>query len=339
MFIDRIKINAVAGKGGNGIVAWHRAKYIPKGGPGGGDGGNGGAVIFQAETQISSLSWYQFHRHLKAEDGRPGGSKRQHGRKGETLVVKVPCGTLIKDATTGEVLCDMVKNGEKWVACEGGVGGRGNASFKSPTNQAPLEWTPGKEGEVRDLELELKLIADVGLVGFPNAGKSTLLSNLSHIDVKIAAYPFTTLSPNLGFVEYEDYTRLYFADIPGIIEGAHNNRGLGLEFLRHIERTKCLLFVLDAAGIDGRDPWADYCALRSELKAYSPALLERPFLIALNKIDVEEAKEGIALFRQNYTGPAELLVEVSAQEEVGLNLVKDRVYGLLNRRSPIVVIE
>lgn len=328
MFIDRIIVEAIGGKGGNGAVAWSRAKYIPKGGPSGGDGGNGGAVIFQAEAQISSLEWFNFHRKLKAENGFPGINKSQQGRRGVNLVVKVPCGTAVKDAATGELLCDLVSHGQKWVACRGGDGGRGNESFKSPTNQAPVEWTPGEEGEEKKLELELKIIADVGLVGFPNAGKSTLLSKMAKIDVKIAAYPFTTLSPNLGFVEYEDYTRIYFADIPGIIEDAHNDRGLGLEFLRHIERTRCLLFILDAAGVDGRDPWSDFCALRHELEAYSPLLLDRPFIIALNKIDVEGSEELIALFYKKFSLPVKIM-EISAQDEIGLELLKEQVYEQL----------
>jgi GTP-binding protein len=330
MFIDRILVRATAGKGGNGAVAWSRAKYIPKGGPAGGDGGKGGAVIFQTDPQISSLEWYQFHRILKAENGQPGSNKSQRGRNGINLVVKVPCGTVIKDAETGEILCDLIEPGKKWVVCEGGLGGRGNESFKSPTNQAPAEWTPGEPGQDRELELELKIIADVGLLGFPNAGKSTLLSEMAKIDVKTAAYPFTTLSPNLGYVEYEDYSRIYFADIPGIIEGAHNNRGLGLAFLRHIERTECLLYVLDASLSEDRSPWQDFCALREELKQYNSELLQKKFVVVLNKIDLEESKEGIALFRQNFSFAAPI-IEVSALEGIGLDRLKIEVYKLAKK--------
>jgi len=329
MFIDHITVHATAGKGGNGVVSWLRAKYLPKGGPSGGNGGNGGRVIFQAEVQTSSLEWYLFHRRLKAEDGRPGGSKCQQGRKGKDLLVKLPLGTLIKDALSGEILCDLTEQRQQWVACRGGRGGRGNESFKSPTNQAPNEWTEGEQGEVCELELELKLIADVGLVGFPNAGKSTLISSLAHIDIKIAPYPFTTLSPNLGFIEFEDFSRIYIADIPGIIEGAHRNRGLGLEFLRHIERTKLLLFVLDSAGVDGRDAWSDFCALREELRMYSPELLDRPFLIALNKMDREEAQAGLDLFLQKFSGGPDQLIPLSAQEGAGIDDIKSRLFQLL----------
>lgn len=327
MFVDQVKVEAIAGKGGNGIVAWHRAKYVPKGGPAGGNGGYGGTVLFQADAQLSSLDWFLFHRRLKAEDGRPGGSKHQQGRKGANLTLKVPRGTIIKDAATGELLCDLTSHGQKWVACQGGKGGKGNFSFKSPTNQAPVEWTEGDAGEQRQLTIELKLIADVGLVGFPNAGKSTLLSKLANIDLKVAPYPFTTLSPNLGFIEYDDFARLYIADIPGIIDGAHENRGLGLEFLRHIDRTKCLLYVLDMAAVDGRDPWNDFCCLQQELAAYNPQLLSRPYFIALNKVDVEESCAAIDLFKQNFKASHTHLLELSAQTGQGLAALIEKLYA------------
>ena len=254
MFIDRVTIELAAGKGGNGVVAWRREKYIPKGGPCGGNGGKGGSIILQADTQVFSLDWFRNRRILKAENGQAGGSNNRQGKNGKDLVLKVPCGTLVKDMTTGEILHDFTADKEEFVLCRGGKGGKGNDCFKSPTNQAPNYCTEGTEGGQVKVELELKLIADVGLVGFPNAGKSTLISALADVKVKIAPYPFTTLQPNLGFIQCEDYSRIYIADIPGIIEGAHQNRGLGFEFLRHIERTRLLLFVLDASGIDGRNP-------------------------------------------------------------------------------------
>jgi GTP-binding protein len=318
MFIDRATLDLAAGKGGNGVVAWRREKYIPKGGPSGGNGGKGGSLIFEANAQVYSLEWFRNRRILKADNGQPGGSNNKQGRNGKDLILLVPCGTLVKDAHTGEVLCDFTEDKQQWVACKGGRGGRGNDSFKTPTNRAPNIFTEGKEGETLQVELELKLIADVGLVGFPNAGKSTLISALAKVRVKIAAYPFTTLQPNLGFIETQEYRRIFIADIPGIIEGAHRNRGLGFEFLRHIERTKLLIFILDASGIDGRNPTDDYQVLREEIEKYNPEMLERPFLVALNKIDTEEAEENIKHFRKKYQFPAGTLFEISAERRDGL---------------------
>lgn len=318
MFIDRVVIQFGAGKGGNGVIAWRREKFIPKGGPSGGNGGRGGSIIFQADTQIPSLDWFRHRKLIKAENGADGGSNCRQGRTGQDLILKVPCGTLVKDAVSGEVLHDFTEDGEKWVLCKGGRGGRGNDSFKTPTNRAPNTCTAGTDGETAQVELELKLIADVGLVGFPNAGKSTLISSLAGLRVKVAAYPFTTLQPNLGFIELQNYKRIFIADIPGIIEGASNNRGLGLEFLRHIERTKLLIFILDASGIDGRTPTDDVRVLREELGAYNPELLDRPFLIALNKIDTEESKENIEQFRLVHSYPPGTLFEISAAYGEGL---------------------
>lgn len=318
MFLDRVVVDLAAGNGGNGVVAWRREKYIPKGGPCGGNGGKGGSVIFQADDQIFSLQWYRNRKHLKALNGGAGGSNLCQGKNGTDLILKVPCGTLVKDASTGEVLYDFTKDKEKWVACKGGKGGRGNDSFKSPTNRAPNQFTEGTSGETCRVELELKLIADVGLVGFPNAGKSTLISTLAQVNVKIAPYPFTTLQPNLGFIQCEDYRRIFIADIPGLIEGAHKNKGLGFEFLRHVERTKLLLFILDASGVDGRTPSNDFAVLRHELSVYNPEMLERPYLVALNKIDTEESAEHLEEFYREHQIPKELLFEISAQECKGL---------------------
>lgn len=319
MFIDRVVIECAAGKGGNGVVAWRREKYIPKGGPFGGNGGRGGSLILEADTQLSSLDWFRHRRHLKAEKGGDGGSNCRQGRNGRDLILKVPCGTLVKDKETGEVLHDFVQDKEQWILCNGGRGGRGNHSFKSPTNRAPNICKEGTDGEIRHIELELKLIADVGLVGFPNAGKSTLISSLAGLRVKVAAYPFTTLQPNLGFIELENYQRIYIADIPGIIEGANLNRGLGLEFLRHIERTKLLIFILDASGIDGRNPSEDFQVLRKELEAYNKELLERPYLVALNKIDQEQAEEHIEQFYRENAIPPEKVFHISAAYGMGLD--------------------
>ena len=325
MFFDRVVVDLFAGRGGDGIIAWTRAKYIPKGGPCGGNGGKGGSVIIQADKNVYSLDWYRNRRILKAQNGQPGGRDLCSGKKGQDLVLKVPCGTLIKDVKTGEILRDMTEDGDKWEVCAGGKGGFGNDKFKTPTNQAPYKCTLGEEGQEGSVEFELKLIADVGLVGFPNAGKSTLLSSLARIRVKIAAYPFTTLQPNLGFIRCKDESRIYIADIPGIIEGAHQNRGLGLEFLRHVERTKLLLFMLDASGIDGRTPLKDYKVLLNEISEYDPELLERPYLVALNKIDTDESQGLIEEFIANTNIPSDRLFKISAITGENLDLLVDAI--------------
>lgn len=318
MFVDRVILDLFAGKGGNGVVAWRREKYIPKGGPCGGNGGKGGSVILEADAQIFSLDWYRNHRILKAENGQSGGSNNRQGRNGKDLLLKVPCGTLVKDLASGEVLCDFTENNQRYIICVGGRGGRGNDSFKTPTRQAPNFCTEGTEGKSCQVELELKLIADVGLVGFPNAGKSTLISKLANVKVKIAAYPFTTLQPNIGFIKRKDESRIFIADIPGIIEGAHRNRGLGFEFLRHIERTKLLLFVLDASGIDGRTPTDDFRVLRNELATYNQEMLERPYIIVLNKIDTEESMQNISDFNHAFPKEISKVFAVSALTGEGM---------------------
>lgn len=313
MFIDQVEVKLIAGKGGDGVIAWTRAKYIPKGGPCGGNGGKGGSIILRADkTVFNSLDGLRNRSIIKAQNGQPGGGNLCTGKKGQDLVLKVPCGTLIRDAETGEILRDMTEDGDEWIICKGGKGGFGNDKFKSPTNRAPYKCTLGEEGEEKTIELELKLIADVGLVGFPNAGKSTLLASLARIRVKVAAYPFTTLEPNLGFIRCKDDSRIYIADIPGIIEGAHQNRGLGLEFLRHVERTKLLLFMLDASGIDGRTPLNDYRILQKELKEYNADLLKRPYLVVLNKIDADESHALIADFLAHTKIPKKRLFQISA---------------------------
>lgn len=329
-FTDRVTIQLAAGKGGNGVVSWRKEKFVPKGGPNGGNGGKGGSIVLQADNQVYSLEWFRNRRILKAENGMPGASCDRQGRGGENLILKVPCGTLVKDTVTQEILYDLVENKQKVILCAGGKGGKGNACFATPTNRAPNIWTPGLEGESANVELELKLIADVGLVGFPNAGKSTLISAIADVKVKIAPYPFTTLQPNLGFIQRENYTRVFIADIPGIIEGAHRNRGLGIEFLRHIERTKLLIYMLDASGIDGRSPTEDFKILRTELLAYNPEMLERPSLVVLNKIDSEEAAANIYEFRETFANESFMnhhLFEISAERGDGLeqltNAIKD----------------
>lgn len=329
MFTDRVTIQLMAGKGGNGVVAWRREKYLPKGGPCGGNGGRGGKVILEVDPQLYSLEHLRNRRLLKAENGHAGGANDRQGRQGKDLIIKVPCGTLIKDASSGELLHDLTEPKQRILLCQGGRGGQGNTYFKTPTNRAPNYCTPGREGQSCQVEMELKLIADVGLIGFPNAGKSTLISAIADVNVKIAPYPFTTLHPNLGVIRREDHSRLFIADIPGIIEGAHRNRGLGLEFLRHIERTKLLLFVLDASGIDGRNPLEDYRVLQNELAAYNSALLERPYLVVLNKIDTEESREHIADFHRHVRCEPQQLFEISAKEGTGLKPLLESIKRLV----------
>jgi GTP-binding protein len=326
MFVDRVHLSVQAGRGGNGVIAWRREKYIPKGGPAGGDGGNGGSLYITADPQIHSLEDFRNRRILKAENGAQGGSNNCKGKNGRPLTLKVPVGTLVKDRATGALLFDLTEPGQTVLLCQGGIGGKGNSRFKSSTHQAPFVCTEGTEGENKEIELELKLIADVGLVGMPNAGKSTLVSALAHIRVKIAPYPFTTLRPNLGIVEFDDYSRLLIADIPGIIRDAHANRGLGLEFLRHIERTSLLVFVVELAPFeDERDPLEEFLLLRRELAAYDPALLDKPFLTAVNKIDLEESAPLQEAFRARYPFAPETLFFISAAEGRGLSPLKEAI--------------
>lgn len=318
MFIDSVTLTLTAGKGGNGVVAWRREKYIPKGGPTGGNGGRGGSIILRASNQIPSLEGMRNKRIIKAESGAPGGANLIQGRSGKNLTITIPCGTLIKDRKTGEVLFDFVEDGQEWVICKGGKGGKGNHHFKSPTHQAPNVFTEGTHGESKEVELELKLIADVGLLGMPNAGKSTLMSRITYVAVKVAPYPFTTLHPNLGFVQYKDGTRVLVADIPGIIENAHANRGLGISFLKHIERTSLIVYVVDISGFEGRDPLDDFRTLRNELKAYKEDMLSKPFFVVLNKIDIEGAQENIERFKKEIDVDHNLIFPISAMEKEGL---------------------
>ena len=283
MFIDQAILTVRSGDGGNGCKSFRREKFVPRGGPDGGDGGDGGDVVFLSDAGINTLINYRFHRHIRAEHGKPGAGKKCKGRRGASAMVRVPAGTVIRDADTGETLADLAGRDERIVVVSGGRGGRGNARFATPTNRAPETAFPGESGQEKRLDLELKLIADVGLVGYPNAGKSTLLSRLSAAQPKIADYPFTTLQPHLGIVSYNDFDSFVIADIPGLIEGAHLGRGLGHRFLRHIERTRILLFLLDSSS---SDPERDLDILRNELHHFSPGLLNKPSLTAFTKIDI-----------------------------------------------------
>jgi GTP-binding protein len=315
MFTDRKTIHFTGGRGGNGVVAWRREKYIPKGGPSGGNGGKGGSIYLQADRQILDLSQFRNTSLVKAKNGGDGGSNLKQGKNGEDLVLKIPCGTLVKDAETGEVLSDLTQEKESFLLCEGGSGGRGNHTFRSPTHQAPNISTPGADGKVRRIELELKLIADVGLIGMPNAGKSTLISSITSVKVKIAPYPFTTLHPNLGYIQFEDFSRIIIADIPGIIENAHADKGLGLSFLRHIERTSVLLFVIDVSEEEGNNPLADFKTLQEEIAAYDREILKKPSLLVLNKMDKENTPQLTKAFRKKYKGE---IFEISALTGQGL---------------------
>lgn len=285
-FVDEAKIWVKAGDGGKGCVSFRREKFVPRGGPDGGDGGRGGNIVLVATNKQPTLLDHSYQQHYKAPRGQHGKGSLQHGRNGEDLTIPVPLGTVVRDMATDAVLRDLVEEGQSLVVVRGGRGGRGNASFKSSTNRAPRTAQPGEQGEERHLKLELKLLADVGLVGLPNAGKSTLISKLSSAHPKIADYPFTTLAPHLGVVVSENSDTLVVADIPGLIEGAHRGAGLGLKFLRHIERTKVLVLLVDASRIDSEDPGRDYRIIRSEFQNYNPSLLAKPHLIALNKVDL-----------------------------------------------------
>ncbi|OAQ21897.1 GTPase ObgE [Thermosulfurimonas dismutans] len=321
-FVDQAKIHVQAGNGGHGCVSFRREKYVPRGGPDGGDGGDGGDVILVADPQLHTLYDFYHQVHFRAENGRPGMGKKMKGRDGEDLILKVPVGTIVKDAETGEILGDLVEPGQTLVVARGGKGGRGNARFATPTRQAPRFAEPGKPGEERWLVLELKLIADVGLVGLPNAGKSTLLSRISAARPKIADYPFTTLQPNLGVVSLSDHRSFVVADLPGLIEGAHKGVGLGLEFLRHVERTRVLLQVLDASG---ENPLADFEIVEKELAHYHPELLRKPRAVALNKIDVIQDRSQLDPLKRELESRGHPVYLISAATGEG---IKDLLEGL-----------
>jgi len=285
LFVDQVTVTLKAGRGGAGCVSFRREAGVPKGGPDGGRGGDGGSVVFYADENISSLAYFRFHPILKAKNGAPGEGSNRQGKRGADARLGVPVGTVIREKDDGAVLFDLTKHGQEAVAARGGRGGRGNASFATSTHQTPRESQPGRPGEEKELFLELKLIADVGLVGFPNAGKSTLISRISAARPLIADYPFTTLTPNLGVVDLGEYRSFVVADIPGLIEGAHRGQGLGIRFLRHIERTKLLVHIVDVSPYTGRDPNEDYRVILKELECFSPAVAARPQVLAANKVD------------------------------------------------------
>lgn len=291
MFADRAKIYVRSGKGGDGHVSFRREKYVPNGGPDGGDGGRGGDVIFEVDEGLNTLTDFRHIRKYKAQDGEPGGKRNCRGKNGEDIVIKVPAGTVIREAESGKVIADMSGTNKRQVVLLGGRGGNGNQHYATSTMQAPKYAQPGQPAQELEMLLELKVIADVGLIGFPNVGKSTLLSRVTNARPKIANYHFTTLSPNLGVVDLPDGGGFVIADIPGLIEGASEGVGLGHEFLRHIERTKCMIHIVDAASTEGRDPVADIYAINQELSLYNAQIAERPQVIAANKVDAVQAEE------------------------------------------------
>lgn len=298
MFVDEAVIEVRAGGGGNGCVSFRREKYVPRGGPDGGDGGRGGDVIIQVDRNLRTLMDFRYRRNYPAGRGEHGQGSHKTGKDGESLIIRVPTGTVVKDFNTGEMIADLKVPGKEVVVARGGKGGRGNARFATSTRQAPRFAEKGEPGEKRILKLELKLLADVGLVGFPNAGKSTILSRVSAARPKIADYPFTTRTPILGMVYLEEDKSFVLADIPGLIEGAHRGAGLGHQFLRHVERTRLLIHVVDMAAVEGRDPRKDFLVVNEELRKYHPLLAERPQLVAANKMDLPGAKDNLTRFCQ-----------------------------------------
>lgn len=344
MFVDEAVIKVRAGRGGDGAVAFRREKFVPRGGPSGGDGGKGGDVIAVATSSSTTLVDFRHKRHVRAEPGQNGGNKNMTGRAGEDVILKVPVGTLIYDEVSGLLLADLMRDGDRYVIAAGGRGGAGNQHFATARNRAPRKATQGKEGEDRVVRLELKLLADVGLVGFPSVGKSTLIAAMSNARPKIADYPFTTLVPNLGVVQWRDFKEYVIADIPGLIEGAHEGQGLGTQFLKHVERCNLLLHVLEVTPQlegqeDGRDPIDDYLTLNEELYKFNPELPDRPKVVVLNKIDeprVQEMEERVRGYFESLEIP---FLTISAAGYQGLDELRDLlgrlVYEQREQRSGI----
>ena len=329
MFVDRIKVFAQAGSGGRGSVSFRREKFVPKGGPDGGDGGRGGEVILRADRHVDNLSNLFYEPIIKAKSGGHGMGKKMHGKSAPAKIVKAPVGTIVWPAdekgrpTSAAPIVDLTRDGQEFVLCRGGAGGKGNVHFKSSRNRAPRQYTEGEEGEQGHFLLELRTIADAGLVGYPNAGKSTLLRKVSAARPRVAAYPFTTLHPIIGVVEFSGYRRATIADIPGLIEGAHRGLGLGHEFLRHITRCRIFLFVVDVAGSEGRNPVEDLQQLRKELDLYDPLLSQRPWFVIANKMDLPCAEENLSGVRQKF--PKIDIVPISAAKGEGIEELKKKL--------------
>ena len=329
MFVDQVTIEVKGGDGGNGAVSFRREKYVPMGGPAGGDGGRGGDVVFVVDEGLRTLVDFRYQRHFRAPRGENGRTKGMHGAGAEDLIVRVPPGTTVTDAETGEMIADLVENGQRAIIAKGGRGGRGNIRFATASNPAPEISENGEPGQVRKITMELKLIADVGLVGYPSVGKSTLLSSVTAAKPKIAAYHFTTLTPKLGVVDLGEKS-FVMADLPGLIEGAHEGVGLGHQFLRHVERTRLIIHVLDMAATDGRDPIDDYGQINAELKLYNIKLEDRPQIVAANKMDVPEAAENLERFKQQY--PDVPVYAISAATRQG---VRELMYAVAARLETI----
>ena len=332
-FIDKAKIHVKAGNGGNGCVAWRREKFVPMGGPAGGNGGKGGDVILKADSNLQTLMDFKYKIHFKAKSGQHGSGSNKHGKSGEDLILRVPVGTVVKDAETGEVIADLTEDGQEVIVAKGGKGGKGNAAFKTSTNQAPDYAEEGEKGEEKWIELELKVLADVGIIGFPNAGKSTLISVLSNAKPKIADYPFTTLTPVLGVVEVDVGKTLVLADIPGLIEGASQGAGLGHEFLRHIERTKFLLHVIDISDFREREPLEAFEIINKEMAQYSPELLKKPQIVIGNKIDILSDKGEIERLKKVFEEKGITFIPVSIATKEGIEDLKNVLKTFYNEKK------
>lgn len=320
-FIDEAKIYVRSGRGGNGCVSFRREKFVPRGGPNGGDGGNGGDVVLRAAANKNSLLDHRYKQHYKAKNGQHGRGKDQHGKTGPSMIIPVPIGTVVKDFDKDEIIGDLILDGQEIVVAKGGRGGRGNAHFKTSVNRAPKYAEAGEEGEVKTIKLELKLLADISVVGFPNAGKSTLISKISAARPKVADYPFTTLTPNLGVVSYNEGRTFVVADVPGVIKGAHQGAGLGIRFLKHIERTKVIIHLIDISMLTGRDPVEDFKILNDELEAYGHDLSKKPQIVALNKIDLKEAGERLEDLRKSFKKIGVEVFPISAVTGEGIKVL------------------
>lgn len=331
-FVDEAKFFVKAGDGGNGCVSFRREKFVPKGGPDGGDGGDGGSVIIEASGRLTSLIDFRYRSHFIAERGAHGQGKKMHGRRGKDAVMKVPVGSLIKDAETGELLADLINDGDRYLAAKGGRGGAGNVHFASAQNRTPRRAGKGKPGQEKWLRVELKLLADVGLIGLPNAGKSTLLSKLSAANPKVASYPFTTLEPQLGVLHFEYGNSCIIADIPGLIEGAHEGAGLGHKFLKHIERTSVLLHVIDAS-CEGEEPLQHFRLLENELRQYNEELVGREYLVVLNKTDLIDDEDRIDGLKKLFESQGVKTLAISAMTGRGLEALKQVLADILEEKK------
>jgi GTPase len=339
MFVDEARIHIAAGGGGNGCVAFRREKYVPRGGPSGGDGGNGGSVYLESTSHLNTLLKFRFNKEFRARRAGHGEGSNRHGKNSEDMVIQVPVGTVVYDNATSDKLVDFDAEGKRFLVAKGGRGGRGNARFATATNQAPRRADPGSPGEERDLRLELKLLADVGLVGFPNVGKSTLISRLSAARPRIADYPFTTLEPSLGVVAVDEEDSFVMADIPGLIAGAHEGKGLGDRFLKHVERTRLLLHLVDVAEFSGRDPIEDYRIIVKELESFSPVVARKPMLMVASRIDAAGDSNRLFALREFCRGQQCPLYEISSVTGEGLEELKRATWAMLQEIPRLSVTE